>query len=118
MKAAVRILGLGVTAVALLGAAPPAPRQVWFNSGTTGNLLMEVCKSQLWEPRGYDACGSYLLGVIDGLSSARIICPLGGQTSSQLMQIAFQAVKNDPDHWHWPAIVIIRNGLRSRYPCK
>lgn len=98
-------------------AAHPVVGRPVYNSQTSGAILMGVCKSQLWEPGHYDSCGSYLLGVIDGLAIAGVFCPRSQVGNTQLMQMAFNSVKDHPEKWDVPAISLIWGELQRQFPC-
>lgn len=93
------------------------PLTYGYNSGTTGDKLMQVCGSQIWTPGKYDPCGSYLLGLIDGLAIAGAFCPRSGVQNHQLEQIAFNAVRDQPQRWDMPAISLIWGALAKEFPC-
>lgn len=112
----VRTAALTFAALANLGTAGLAQDSFYF-TGTTGAKLMEVCGSQIWTPGQYDPCGSYLLGLIDGLANTGAICPPNGVGNVQLEQIAFNYVKDNPELWHMPAVVLVRTRLAQLYPC-
>lgn len=89
---------------------------VIWNSQTTGSELSKFCRKD-WEPGYFDACGSYLVGMIDGLGWTSAICPPEGVTTRQLTAIAHEALWDDPTKWNLPAVSIVGWRLASLYPC-
>ena len=89
---------------------------VIWNSQTTGSELTKLCRKD-WEPGFFDSCGSYLIGIIDGIAWTRSICPPEGVGTRQLAAIAHKALWDDPTRWNEPAVSIIGWRLFSLYPC-
>lgn len=106
-------------ALALVGASASAhehPRFVW-QSNTLGSTLMQLC-GENWEFGRYDPCGSFITGVIDGLSLGGEICPTNETAGAhQMSVIAYRSVKDAPLRWGEPATFIIADALRGAYPC-
>lgn len=107
---------VGLAAI-VSSAMPASGQQSFYFTGTTGTILMQVCPA-IWKPGNYDPCGAYLLGMIDGLSAGRWICPSTGASNMQLEQIAFDAVKSTPERWNEPAVRLIGEKLGRLYPCR
>lgn len=111
---------VGCLCAAAIALAPPsaasAQPQVFYNSGTTGTILSEICTKK-FEPVRYDPCGSYLMGVIDGLGFSIVYCPPPEVKNRQLMQIAYKAVMDSPEEWHQPAVYLIERAFVRAFPC-
>ena len=113
---AARTLTLLMLVASGASARPVSSGPMYF-SGTTGTVFMQICKSQLWQPGDYDPCGSYLLGLIDAYANAGVLCPRAGVGNRQMEQIAFNYVRDHPEHWQYPMSLTIRAALVD-YACK
>lgn len=88
-----------------------------FASGTNGSRLMALCGND-WSFGKYDPCGSYITGVIDGLGASGKLCPPSADVAThQMSAVAFNAVKTQPERWHWPASVLISEALIKNFGC-
>lgn len=89
---------------------------IW-SSETDGAKLMQLCGGD-WEFGSYDPCGSYLVGLIDGLAAGRVFCPGARVGAMQLSTIAYRHLAASPEEWDKPASVIVGRKLGEIYPCK
>lgn len=89
----------------------------FYFTGTTGSTIMQVCPA-IWKPGQYDACGSYFIGLVDGLAVSKSFCPPPGVNNMQLSQLGYNAIKDHPEIWDKPAVLIVLNEFQARYPCQ
>lgn len=119
----------GVAATVLLSVAPVEAQ------GVSGNLIIDACNE---DPNGL--CLSYIAGAIDGMRWASDIaafrsgateaqamrnlaesllgaCTPPTSTAGQLSAVALNYMRNHPENWHEPAVVLIHRALMDAFPC-
>lgn len=110
---AVGLLALSTSPVAANEADP-----LIFASATTGNVLMKIC-GESWSAGKYDPCGSYLTGIIDGMGIAgNLLCPPSTpDIVNQMATVAYRAVRDQPERWHYPASWLAQEALTEHFGC-
>lgn len=112
-------LAIGLLALNLSAVASSETDPVIFASATTGNVLMKVCGDN-WTAGKYDPCGAYLTGIIDGIGIAgNQLCPPSTPgIINQMSTVAYRAVRDQPERWHFPASWLAKEALVKHFGCE
>lgn len=69
----------------------------------------------------YYEIGKYLgfvVGVFDAYDAAGLICPGGGVTQGQAMEIVSTYIKSNPTKWNSSAVALVHSALKAAFPCR
>lgn len=116
----VRTAALMLLALAPASAAQPTNQYIWL-TGVTGAKFMEMCGPELRDFNLLSPCNSYMNGAMDGItleSMGKKWCPPPGGVTVQFQQVIYDYIKSRPAQWHHPAISLVRDALRSAFPCR
>jgi hypothetical protein len=91
----------------------------------TGNDLVEVMreadKLDMGHPRAdlfkVGLYAGFVIGAFDAYILAGLLCPPDQVTMGQAMAIVSRYLEANPAEWNLPAIDLVRDGLRSAFPC-
>lgn len=102
-----------ITALAMLLGSPNSHASV---SAVTGNELVEYCDT----PEdglliGY--CHGFVNGVSNLAVTAALVCPPGGVTEEQLVNIVRKSMKENPEMLHLNAVGLVTFAISKVFPC-
>jgi Rap1a immunity proteins len=108
---------LTVAAVTAILVARTAAADAAVNFFETGNSLLAQCQSA---NNSYDRayCDGYSAGVIDTLSTLKMICPPVGATDQQVSDIIVNYLVAHPEWRHYTAPSLAQQALLAIWPCR
>lgn len=109
------IIGLALMAMQH-SPAYSAPSDYIVLSSVETSFLTAQCPKRT--DLAFDPCVSYILGVFDGLSSSRSICPKGNSVTLTAVGVVRKYLADHPEEWNLPPAELVTRPLRRLYPCK
>jgi hypothetical protein len=92
-----------------------AAGQGFVASGATTEILIDTCSTH--EGSKFDPCAAYVLGALDALSFASLVCPPTGFTTAQAVAVVKNYMTANPALWNRHPSALVKSALRNAWSC-
>ena len=100
---------------ALLLLATPVDGSYVATVATTAHLVQNCEQSTDDQIASY--CSGYIMAAFDVLSQARLICPVYGVSTKQVLAVAKKYLKDHPESWDTAPGYLLRTAFVQAFPC-
>lgn len=100
-------------------AASPTPSSDFVAlSNVKAGMLAEMCRADTPAVQ-LDPCNSFIMGATDGLQFGRSICIKDTSGYSYVtVGVVRKYLAENPQEWGKPAVVVVSQALRQKFPCR